>query len=279
MKEILSLGAGWQSSTILLMSCVGELPKPDMAIFADTKWEPEAVYEHLFWLKNYAEKCGIPVHIVSKDGISLREKLHQTRTSKDGNQYVALPIPAWTKDDKTGKIGKISQRHCTGQYKIEVIDKFIKKQLGIFGKRHPEDPIARIWIGISTDEVKRAKISNEKWKENHFPLIIDRPFSRQQCGEWLRENFPDRNIPRSACVGCPYRDNKSWRDIRENPKEWEDALLADKQIRNAYNESTKFVGGQVFLHHSCVPLDQADIEDPEYDQTDWLSECTGMCGL
>lgn len=35
MLRVLSLGAGVQSSVLLLMSCRGELPKLDAAVFAD----------------------------------------------------------------------------------------------------------------------------------------------------------------------------------------------------------------------------------------------------
>lgn len=45
--RILSLGAGVQSTTLLLMACEGLLPRLDYAIFADTGWEPQRVYEHL----------------------------------------------------------------------------------------------------------------------------------------------------------------------------------------------------------------------------------------
>lgn len=47
MKEILSFGAGVQSTTLLLMSCLDVLPKLDHVVFADTQWEPSAVYRHL----------------------------------------------------------------------------------------------------------------------------------------------------------------------------------------------------------------------------------------
>lgn len=48
---VLSLGAGVQSTTMLLMAAAGELePLPELAIFADTGWEPATVYEHLDWL-------------------------------------------------------------------------------------------------------------------------------------------------------------------------------------------------------------------------------------
>ena len=46
--NIISLGAGVQSSTMALMAAHGEItPMPDCAIFADTQWEPAAVYKHL----------------------------------------------------------------------------------------------------------------------------------------------------------------------------------------------------------------------------------------
>ena len=52
MLNVLSLGAGVQSSVMALMAAHGELtPMPDCAIFADTQWEPAAIYEHLEWLK------------------------------------------------------------------------------------------------------------------------------------------------------------------------------------------------------------------------------------
>ena len=48
---VISLGAGVQSSTMALMAANGELPKPDCAIFADTGYEPKAVYTYLDFLK------------------------------------------------------------------------------------------------------------------------------------------------------------------------------------------------------------------------------------
>jgi hypothetical protein len=63
--RILSLGAGAQSTTLALMAAHGEIgPMPDCAIFADTGWEPKAVYEHLAWLRS-PNVLPFPVHIVS----------------------------------------------------------------------------------------------------------------------------------------------------------------------------------------------------------------------
>ena len=63
--RVLSLGAGVQSTTLALMAAHGEIgPMPDCAIFADTGWEPKAVYEHLAWLRS-PNVLPFPVHIVS----------------------------------------------------------------------------------------------------------------------------------------------------------------------------------------------------------------------
>jgi hypothetical protein len=68
--RLLSLGAGRQSTTLLLLSALGELPKLDGAIFADTGWEPEAVYEHLDRLeREVAGPAGIPVYRVARGNL------------------------------------------------------------------------------------------------------------------------------------------------------------------------------------------------------------------
>ena len=57
--SIMSLGGGVQSSVMALMTSQSLPPiqsgagfdrVPDCAIFADTRWEPPSVYEHVEWL-------------------------------------------------------------------------------------------------------------------------------------------------------------------------------------------------------------------------------------
>ena len=48
---VISLGGGVQSSVMALMANAGAFDRvPDCAIFADTRWEPPSVYEHIEWL-------------------------------------------------------------------------------------------------------------------------------------------------------------------------------------------------------------------------------------
>lgn len=82
MLNILSLGAGVQSSTVLLMSCRGVLPKLDAAIFADTQWEPKAVYDWLYTiLEPEAARAGIPLFRVTAGNI--REDALRSRMRAD----------------------------------------------------------------------------------------------------------------------------------------------------------------------------------------------------
>jgi len=61
--KLLSLGAGVQSTTALLPSIEGTLPKLDATIFADSGWDPAAV-SHLDRTSSAAEAAGIPLHRV-----------------------------------------------------------------------------------------------------------------------------------------------------------------------------------------------------------------------
>lgn len=86
-----SLGAGVQSTTLALMAAHGEIgPMPDCAIFADTGWEPKAVYEHLEWFMS-PNVLPFPVHIVS-DG-NIRDDL---LAAGNGNRWASIPAFAKT---------------------------------------------------------------------------------------------------------------------------------------------------------------------------------------
>lgn len=89
--EILSLGAGVQSTALFILGCEGEVvPKLDGAVFADTRWEPRHVMEHLTNLQQYGEEHGVPVYLASRG--SLPDDVL--------NPQVYATIPAWTKAEE-----------------------------------------------------------------------------------------------------------------------------------------------------------------------------------
>ena len=303
MLRVLSLGAGVQSSTVLLMSCVGELPKLDAAVFADTGWEPRAVYEHLHRLENEAARAGIPVYRVSKGNIredSLRATVRKTKAqaaaelgvlagaAKEGPEALAetaellkalspryANMPLYTKNPD-GSIGAI-RRQCTREYKVEPIEQFIRRGLlGLAPRRPAPTGSVELWMGISADEQRRIRISQDQWKTHRYPLVFDLPkaYRRQDCLAWLTEHgFP--RAPRSACIGCPFHSDAEWRAIRADPEQWADVAEFDERIRHRGG-----MRGELFLHRSGLPLVQVDFSTPEErGQMAFSEECLGYCGV
>ncbi len=81
MLRVLSLGAGVQSTTLALMAAHGDIDQPDLAIFADTQWEPREVYDHLRWLMS-PNVLPFDVWIVTKGNI--RQGLVDRRNTTGG---------------------------------------------------------------------------------------------------------------------------------------------------------------------------------------------------
>jgi hypothetical protein len=258
---VISLGAGVQSTTMALMAAHGEIgPMPDCAIFADTGWEPKAVYEHLAWL---VEQLPYPVYQVSAG--DLRADI-MNRSNTTGGRFAAVPwfmlMP--NGDDAMGR------RQCTKEYKLTPIRRKVRELLG--GKTPKGGAI--VWIGISTDEAMRMKPSRVGYMVNRWPLIEQR-MNRNDCLRWLeRAGYP--LAPKSSCIGCPFQSNQQWRELRENPIEWADAIEVDAAIRKQSG-----FRGQQFMHRSLVPLADVDLSTAE-DRGQgnlFMNECEGMCGV
>lgn len=292
----LSLGAGVQSTTLALMAAHGEIgPMPDCAIFADTGWEPKAVYEHLEWLMS-ANVLPFPVHIVSAGNI--RDDL---LAAGEGKRWASIPafartvtpagsvVPVFDEDDdgdlieigrrstsrETVSIGMI-RRQCTSDFKITPIRRKIRELAGLTRKRSPDHAVVETWIGISGDEIIRAKPSFEAWQMKRFPLIEQR-MNRQDCLAWLhRHDYPEP--PKSACIGCPFHDNRRWRELRDHDRDaWSEAIAVDHALRTG----VRGIRGEVYLHRSCVPLEEVDRSiAADRGQLDLFgNECEGICGV
>lgn len=266
--KVLSLGAGIQSSALLLMSCDGFLPKLDHAIFADTGWEPAAVYRHLEWLKEKSSAAGIPLHIVSVGNI--KTDMEEARTSGGAYKGRWASMPLFVRGD--GIEGMI-RRQCTKEYKIEPIEKKLRQLLGYAPRKRIKPGSVIQWLGISTDEARRARVSDKPWLDFHYPLILDLKYSRGDCIAWLDKHYPDREVVRSACIGCPFQSDRQWKDCKQNqPAEFAQAVEFDKVIRTASG-----MIADSFLHRSRQPLDQVDFNETQGDMFE--DECAGVCGV
>jgi hypothetical protein len=265
--RVLSLGAGVQSSTLLLMACVGEFEKPDVAIFADTGWEPKAVYAHLRWLEERARLAGIPVQRVGKGNI--RDDV----MADDHGRVASMPLYLRSKD---GGSDGVLRRQCTQEYKLKPIREKVRAHLAYGPHQRIPERSVEMWLGISLDEVLRMKPSREAWIENRWPLI-ERRMTRGDCVLWLRRHgFPIP--PKSSCIGCPFHNDRYWRDLqRGSPEEFADAVAFDAQVRRRV-----VPWAEVYLHRSLRPLSEVDLaSDADKGQAllEFGDECEGMCGL
>ena len=231
--RVLSLGAGVQSTVMLLMAERGLLRhKPDVALFADTGWEPQPVYDILKWLES--EVKTIPIVRVSQGGRNLRNETvfgHPQHLAKTGKVFQIAPLH--TVEVETGKKG-MGVRQCTNQFKIEPIHKYVRREMLKLRPRQrmPKDTLCEMWLGITTDEGLRQKDSRDHWIHNYYPLISEKGMSREDCAGWFSEHYPGRPLAKSSCAGCPYRSAKSWIWLKHNdPKAWEDTVWVDAQIR------------------------------------------------
>lgn len=254
--NILSLGAGVQSSTLAMMAAAGEIgPMPDAAIFADTGWEPRKVHDYLDWLE---KQLPFPVYrVMNNDGLL---------NALQGEGRVAA-VPFFLSN------GGLGRRQCTNDYKIVPIQRKVRELLGYRKYQRIPANSATMWIGISTDEAIRQKPSRVAWIEHRWPLL-ELGLSRQDCLSWFKQrNAPEP--PKSSCLGCPFHSDAEWLLIKNgNQQEWEHTVMMDRHIRT----SNKKMQHEQYMHRSLKPLDEIVFKNE--NQLDMFgNECEGMCGL
>jgi hypothetical protein len=239
--RVLSLGAGVQSTALLVLSNLGKIDRASVAVFADTQDEPDYVYRHLEWARGWSK---IPIEVVTAGKLS-------DRWENEG-----AFIPAYIEN------GGMLNRVCTERYKIRPIQKYLK------GKT------VELMIGISVDEAHRMKPNSRKSITNRWPLIELR-MNRQDCINYIR----DEGLPvpfKSSCVYCPFHRDSYWLWLKQNhPKDFDRAVIFDEKIRN-----NKATNNRLFLHNQRVPLPMADLNERQVEMFgDFHKECTGYCGV
>ena len=280
---VLSLGAGVQSSTLLLLLDQEIVrPRPDCAIFADTGWEPAEVYRHLDWLE---KRVSIPVHRVGIGNIRdavLGSFSHST--SREGQNVTVMPV--------FSSAGQMSVRQCTRDYKLTPINQEVRKLLGYGpGERVRKGTKVLQYIGISEDEHTRKKDSSLKYLEHRYPLADELHFTRSDCKRWFEERYVGRTLPRSACIGCPLHNAGEWWEMKqERPEEFADAVEVDEALRRdgpRMKPRNDTEDGFQYIHHSGKPLSEA-ITRPKHNDGGTLglfavnpmeNECDGLCGV
>lgn len=255
--NVISLGAGKQSSYMLLTALEGAYSSiPDFAIFSDTGCEPKYTYQFLEWLKIHVKtKYNFDIITVSKGNI-MTDTIDYIEGKKAGNPQIPLRL---------GDGGGILNRHCTSDYKIAPIRRYLQSVRN--GNR------VRLWIGISLDEMERQKDSDVNYIEHYYPLVENR-IRIDAIKEWFRVN----DIPepmKSSCLVCPFHSKQYWQVFKKNfPLEFEKACEFDDMIRNYPKLRSK-----AYLYKDLKPLREIDFTQQPSLFPELIEECNGLCGL
>lgn len=270
MLNAVSLGGGVQSTVMTLLAAEGRFgPVPDVAIWADTGWDPPSVRATVEWV---AGQVPFDVEIVSAGNLAEDTRMNRSQDGAEG----LFAVPAFVE-------GGMTRRYCTTQYKIRPIIKELRRRCGYARYKHIPKGSASQWLGISLDEHHRMKPARDVWIENRWPLVEAR-MTRTHCRQWWDANAPQDAPPlgRSSCVGCPYHSTTEWLELSDKqPHLIADAAQIEAELQSRQGEGFK----TPYLHRRRVPLlqaielDRAAADNQQSLDALWGEECEGMCGV
>lgn len=303
--KVFSYGGGVQSTAALVLAAQGKIDYQTFLFcnVGDDSEHPDSLKYVQEVAMPYAKANGIALHEIQRHLRTGEPETLYGRLTKPGSRSIGIPV-------RMSNSGAPGRRSCTADFKIGVVDKWIKEHasdtiramrrnvllryevktldkatvqllmndLQAFFQEY--EPI-RVGLGISIDEVQRVKpnmdIDTIYWKANAHPLIFDvpKPLTRQDCMNIIeRAGLPIP--PKSACWFCPYHRLSKWQDMRQNESElfWRAAAL-----EKFLNERRKKLGlDKVWFSRMLIPLDEATTSYEQqslFDQED--DECEGYC--
>ena len=154
----ISLGWGVQSFALAAMSALGALPPVDAAIHADTTHERSETYAFAKRWTPWLEARGIRV-------VTVKDKKAPPRILDPNSGQVYAPLFTLSQKGTRGQL----RRSCTQRWKIAPIRRWISAELGRRGLSKVPGVVSQ-WMGITFDEMERAKTSDVQYIVNRFPF-------------------------------------------------------------------------------------------------------------
>lgn len=289
--KVLFLGGGLQSSLVVEMALAGELERPDLVIFNDTRDEPGWVYQQVGSLRNRLTVAGIAFVQPVATCWGIMEDLQST------DIHGSMPVFVQNVDGTVGRL----RRQCTDYYKVKPGNLAIRWHLvrnGVIPPRpgtslqtfgwppatelyEGNNPVAwedygmmlppiprtmavECWYGYTTDEkLRAARKGLPAWQVARYPLL-EKGLSRDDCMNWYAAH--GRRAPlKSACIQCPYRSDEAWLWMKQTmPDAFEIACRSDEALRapeiKRRGRAYARVRGEMYLHRLCIPLREIDFD-------------------
>ena len=269
--NVLSFGAGTQSTAMVLLAIEKRI-LIDLIVFADTGAETPAVIEHAVKMQELVKnETNIPFIIAYPKQGAIENIENYLYGSGTRNVF-----PFWVKSG-------LLKRQCTGDFKIIPIQKAIREYLGIKpGKHFPKKELhVNMSLGITTDEIMRAKDNITKWITNKYPLL-ELGWDRQDAIKYCSQH--GIKPPRSACFFCPYKNKNEWNELSEQePNLYKKAVEYDNRLREV-GTNFKGIREEMYLHKSKCALKEAvdayKLQGSLFVDEDFSDlECEGHCFL
>lgn len=211
----------------------------------------------------HARKHGIDfveLHKVRRDGSP--DTIYQ-RLTRPGSKSIGIPV-------RMNGSGAPGRRSCTADFKILVVDKWLREH-------GAKTTGAQVGLGISLDEIERVKPNMDPetmaWKQNVFPLLdeVEHPLSRQDCMNIIiSAGLPVP--PKSSCWFCPYHKLSVWQEMRQDQPE---LFWKSVDLEKFLNQRCASLGmDPVWLTRLLKPLDQAT---HEYGQRGLFDDTFDAC--
>lgn len=229
---IWSSGGGVQSTALAALIVTRRLPAPDRAVIVDTTRERSSTWDYLRqWTIPALYRAGIEMIRIQAD-----EYADTSIYEAEDSDRPRLLIPAYTAG--TSVTGGKLLNHCSTRWKRRVAQRWARAQ-GI--------QRAEVLYGISTDELRRVRVSREQWWQHRYPLI-DLRLSRADCYAVVRDiGWPPP--PKSSCWCCPHMRAEEWRDLRDHyPDDFHSAVALEREIQRHEPH--------IYLTRDLSPLDR-----------------------
>lgn len=267
--RVFSFGGGVQSHAVMVLQAQKLIMPYDAYVFANVgndSENPETLEYIEKYTKPFAAAHGIKFEEVQK---VRRGGEKDTLVSFIDRTERSIPIPARMSNGAPGN------RTCTTEFKIRVVDKWIKKN----NFTH-----AIVGLGISIDEFSRmreeawtdrqGKRKHGFWKRREHQLI-DLRISRHKCVDII-VNAGLPVPPKSSCFFCPFTRRAEWIEMKRNaPALFEEAVRIENAINAKRGLSPK---DRVYLHADVVPLVQAVGNQPRLFTDEIMDTCeSGYC--
>lgn len=204
MKTILSYGAGVNSTAIIALALLKEIPMPDYIVFSDTGAE----WPHTYKYMDYLESRGIKITYMT-----------------GGNKGMTLIEYCQIKNFIPSRMN----RWCTDYWKITPIQKFAK---GL-------DEEFKMILGIDAGEAHRAE---NKWHKGRIFPLIEMGIDRNGCKRTIKK--AGLGIPqKSGCYICPYQRKRQWIELKKHhPDLWRVAVNLEKNSILKHEHFTYITG-------------------------------------